>query len=438
MVFKKKSFFLGLLFLSSFSSLKSQNTTLTLEKLLATVEEHSKQITLEKLNTQISEEQTKQVKSNQFPTLSIYASVEKASNMPIYENGIFSHPAQHDVIHTLYNTGANLYLNIFDGFKAKNEIKLAEISSQISAVNKEKMISATKLKSIHLFIDLHLQKQWKKTMQNDIQDKESELAKIKSIYKAGVILESDVLRAELELSKRRMTLIEIDNGIIVLQQQLNVLLGNADEMNIEPEIDYHKTLFPDVSLEKYLNLALEKNFDTEISHLDVEASQKNLEINKGNYYPKMGLTGSFQFANPQIFFYPYNPSWYSLGLVGIRASYDISSLIHNKHKVEEAKIKVSAENLHHQVLNDDVRTKVYKAFYEYDEALEHEKVSEQNQKYADENARILKNAYFNQTALITDLLDANLIQIKAKFELEQAKMNIVKTYYSLQYVTANL
>jgi outer membrane protein TolC len=358
--------------------------------------------------------------------------------MPIYENGLFNKPAQHDVIHTLYNSGSNLYFNIFDGFKAKNEIKLAQILSGISATDKEKLVSATKLKAIHLFIDLHLQLQWKATMEDDISEKEHELSEIKNIYKAGIILESDVLRAELELSKRKITLTEIENSIIVLQQQLNVLIGNRDTTNIEPEITLNEEYTPLLSLEESIELALNKSFDAEISHQHTAAAETKLELNKGNYYPKVGLTGSFQFANPQIFLYPYNASWYSLGIAGIKVSYDISSLYHNKHKVEEAKIELSSANLHHEFINDEVRTRIYKTFYEYDEALKHEKVYEQNQKYADENARILKNAYFNQTALITDLLDANLLQVKAKFELEQAKMNILKTYYSLQFETGTL
>ena len=66
------------------------------------------------------------------------------------------------------------------------------------------------------------------------------------------------------------------------------------------------------------------------------------------------------------------------------------------------------------------------------------KIFEQNLQYANENARILKNAYFNQTALITDLLDANLLQVQAQFELEQSKMNVLKSYYSLKYETGTL
>ncbi|WP_333852101.1 TolC family protein [Epilithonimonas sp.] len=438
MISRKNWFVATLLFFTFSLKLAGQKLSINLNELLILVESHSKEIALEELKTKIAESEIKLAKSNQLPSIIVSASVDKASNMPVYDNGIFNKPSQHDVIHTLYNSGASFYLNIFDGFKTKNEIKLADILLETTVLNRQKLISAIKLKAVYFFIDLHLQKQWKATMMEDIQEKEHELSEIKNLYKAGTILESDVLRAGLELSKRKMTLKEIDNTIIVLQQQLNVLMGNDDTTIIDPEVSYEDNLLPPITLENSIHIALNENFDEKISDHHMEVSQKKLELSKGDYYPKIGLTASFQFANPQIFLYPYNASWYNLGLVGIKATYDISGIYHNKHKVEEAKIKLEESNLHHQFVSDEVRTKIYKAYYQYDEALDNEKILEQNEKYADENVRILKNAYFNQTALITDLLDANLLQIKARFELEQAKMNILKTYYSLQFETSTL
>ena len=275
-------------------------------------------------------------------------------------------------------------------------------------------------------------------MQNDIAEKEHQLSEIKNIYKAGIILESDVLRTELELSKRKMTLTEIENSIIVLQQQINVLTGEDDKTIIEPEIASIEEETTALSVDDYIEIALEKGYDAELSEQHTQVAETKLKLDKGNYYPKIGLIGSFQFANPQVFLYNYNPNWYSLGLVGLQASYDISSIYHNKHQVQETKIELSSAQLHHQFTNDNIRTRIYKAYYEYDEALKHEKIFEQNLQYANENARILKNAYFNQTALITDLLDANLLQVQAQFELEQSKMNILKSYYSLKYETGTL
>jgi len=235
-----------------------------------------------------------------------------------------------------------------------------------------------------------------------------------------------------------MTLVEIENGIVVLRQELNVLIGREDGGEIVPVISGDEWFSNQLTLNEAIEEALHEAYDAEVSHQHTKVAETKLKLNKGNYSPKLGLASSFQMGNPQIFLYPYNPSWYSLGIVGLKLSYNISSLYHNKEQVRKAKLELSSAKTHHEFVDDEVRTKVYKAFYAYDEAIKRKNIHEQNKKYADENARILKNAYFSQTALITDLLDANLQKVKAEFELEQAKMDIVKTYYSLKFEIGKL
>ena len=420
------------------SLVSAQESPITIEQLVAAVEAHSKAVVLEKLKVKIAETQVTQAKLNSLPVLAVLGSVDKASNMPIYEQGIFEKPVQHDIVHTLYSAQINSYLNLFEGHKTQNEIKLAKIEAEISKVDREKQAALVKLKAINLFVNIYLQLQWKMAMDKDIAEKEHELIEIRNIHKAGVVLESDVLRAELELSKRRMTLVEIENGIVVLRQELNVLIGREDGGEIVPVISGDEWFSNQLTLNEAIEEALHEAYDAEVSHQHTKVAETKLKLNKGNYSPKLGLASSFQMGNPQIFLYPYNPSWYSLGIVGLKLSYNISSLYHNKEQVRKAKLELSSAKTHHEFVDDEVRTKVYKAFYAYDEAIKRKNIHEQNKKYADENARILKNAYFSQTALITDLLDANLQKVKAEFELEQAKMDIVKTYYSLKFEIGKL
>ena len=73
-----------------------------------------------------------------------------------------------------------------------------------------------------------------------------------------------------------------------------------------------------------------------------------------------------------------------------------------------------------------------------DESEKYVTIYKLNETYAVENARILKDAYFNQTSLITDLLDADVLVLKSKFELKQAQINVFKNYYKLQYSKGTL
>jgi outer membrane protein TolC len=65
-------------------------------------------------------------------------------------------------------------------------------------------------------------------------------------------------------------------------------------------------------------------------------------------------------------------------------------------------------------------------------------VAEVDVAHAQENARIIKNTYFNQTSLITDLLDADVQVLQTRFELATARIVAQNKYYLLQNITGVL
>ena len=154
--------------------------------------------------------------------------------------------------------------------------------------------------------------------------------------------------------------------------------------------------------------------------------------------PKIGMYGEFYFANPQIFLYPYNPYWYSLGIAGVKASFPLSSLYHNVHKVRAAKLELEKEEEIHKDTEDKVRQQVLEAFLRYKEALLQIDVAKVNLEHAVENERIIKNTYFNQTSLVTDLLDANVQELQSRFELAAAQIMAQNKFFLLQNVTGIL
>jgi len=396
-------------------------------------------VTTESKNVQLAHKQVKQhkvlvqdAKNSQLPTLSVFGEIDKASNMPVYSNGLNHKPEQHDVVHTLYQTGANAYLNLYNGFKTKNEIQLAKHELALSEAELEEVLAQQKKIAALYFYDLYLQYQFQSVMMSDMEEKEHELQEIKNLQQAGVVLNSDVLRAELELSKRKMTLIEIRNAIKVYHQKLNVLIGKADTFIFEPVLT-EQTTPKYVGLEDAIRIAHERAYQAQISEVHVAEAETNLALTKSNKSFQLGIVGSFQFSNPQIFLYPYNLDWYSLGIVGVKASYNISNLYHHKNKVAASKVRVSAAHIHHHQVSDKVRTAVYEAYYAWDEAKSYENIFKANVAYADENKRIIKNAYFSNTVLITDFLDANILELKAHFDYKQAQINTLKTYLELQY-----
>ncbi|WP_126650330.1 TolC family protein [Chryseobacterium aureum] len=439
-----KTYVAGLLILGVSYSLSAQTGSpakdtirLSLKDAWQKAEENSRHIRINTITVNIAEAEVKEAKRERLPEIDVKGSVEKASNIPIYENGIFSKPTQHDVIHTLYRAGADFYLNIYNGNKLNLKIKENQTLQKLKNILKEQSVSDIHYQTAALYLELHKTLIFRELIKRDVEDQKTQLKEIQSLYKNGVVLKSDVLRIDLELSKRKMTLITIENDILIATQKLNIILGIPDDQMVIPEAPACQWN-ENTTYEEYLKLALEHSFNYHVSEQKTELSKLRVKKVKANVRPKIGMYGEFYYANPQIFLYPYNPYWYSLGIVGIKASFSISSLYHNTSKVKAAQLELEKEEEAHKDTEDKVRQQVKEAYLRYQEALEQIKVAEANVIQAKENARIIRNTYFSQTSLITELLDADIQLLHTKFELEAAKILAQNNYYLLQNITGIL
>lgn len=411
---------------------------LSLSEIWQKAEQSSRNITIKKEASAISEEEVRDAITERLPELGVSGSMEKATNIPIYENGLFSHPVQHEVIHTLYRLGSDMNLNIYNGGKLNLKIEEEKTHHHITVIQKEQTVSDIHYTAASLYLELQRSLIFRDLMQEDIADQEKQLAQIRAFHKNGVVLKSDVLRAELGLSKRKMTLVQIQNDILIANQKLNIIIGESDDLVVRPEVLSDPKANPLATYEDVLAVALQHSFPYHISEQNTRLSEIHLRQIKANVRPKLTLYGEFYYANPQIFLYPYNPYWYSLGIGGVKASFPLSSLYHNVHKERAARLEVLKEEEAHKDVEDHVRQQVKEAYLRYKEALLQIDVADTNVAQAEENARIIKNSYFNQASLITDLLDADIQVLQARFDLAAAKITAQNKYYLLQNLLGTL
>lgn len=440
-----KLLLLGLLLAANSLSTRGQDNKtlgdtlqLNMRQVWTKAEEHSRAIEIKKKAVSIRSEEVKDARMERFPELGVAGSLEKATNIPIYENGLLKRPIQHEVIHTLYRLGADFNLTIYNGDKLNLKIEEDKILQQISVIQNDQTASDIRYKAASLYLELQKSLMLQDVIQQDIADQEKQLSEIKDFHKNGVVLKSDVLRAELDLSNRKMMLVQIQNDILIANQKLNIIMGEPDERVVRP-ID--PIVSQDSSINSYeacLADAMAHSFAYHISEQQTEVSKIHLKQIKANVSPKVSLYGDFYYANPQIFLYPYNPYWYSLGIAGVKASFPISSLYHNVHKERAAKLELEQEEEVHKDTEDKVRQQVKEAYLRYKEALIQIDVAKVNIERAKENARIIKNNYLNQAVLITDLLDADVQVLQARFDLTAAKIMGQNKYYLLQNIIGTL
>lgn len=425
---------IGLL-LTAVSEVQASDTLRTsLEDIISKALLNSKQIEASYLQIEESKLAVKQQRMELLPEISLRGSASYATNMPVYDHGLFKKPSQHDVIHDLYDTGIDFYLNLYNGHKDLMKIesrKLEQVLASIAWANDKARI---KLDVCNLFLDLERSYMDKALIESDIIDQKAQLKEIKNLYISGVLLHSDVLRMELELSKRELLLIQIGHDILALNQKLNFII--ADDAEIVPiPYDFVETV---ESYDDSWAFAQHHAHVLQQSEQEVKLRQLAIKQSKANYLPELGFTGNFTFANPQIFLYPYNDSWYNLGIVGLKLKVPISAVYRNKNIVRAAKVSLDREEVKHHLEEEKMQHELFQAHLDYKLACVQRDICLKNVGLAKENARIIKNRYFKSSALVTDLLDADMEHLKTLFELETAKIAIQKHYYFIEFLKGTI
>lgn len=412
--------------------------SLSLEQVWQKSDIHSKDIQMKQVQAQHSKEAVRDAISERLPELSVGGNFEQATNIPVYEHGLFNKPTQHEVIHTLYKIGADGYLNIYNGSKTNLSIAEEQVRDRITIEQQNLTISDIRYRAAARYLELQRSLIFKELMIQDIADQEKQLTEIRHFLKNGVVLKSDVLRVELKLSRQKLSLVTIENDISLATQKLNILIGEPDDQVIIPADPTNSAILTAGTYEECISQALIHSFQYHISGQETELKKIELKTVRANVSLKVGLYGDFYYANPQIFLYPYNPHLYSLGIAGIRASFPLSAFYLNKHKEKMAELALKKQEIEHADTQDEVRKKVKEAYLRYKEALIGVDVAKANVSQALENSRIIKNTYFNQSSLITDLLDANVQLLQTRFDLATAEMAARLQYFQLQNVIGNL
>ncbi|WP_400262777.1 TolC family protein [Sphingobacterium sp. SG20118] len=194
----KRILTIGLL-LFAISDAKASDTLRTsLDDIISKAILNAKQI--EQSHLQIEERNlaVKQQRMELLPEISLRGSASYATNMPIYDQGIFNRPSQHDVIHYLYDTGVDFYLNLYNGHKDLMKIESRKLEQVLASIEWSNDKARIKLDVCNLFLELERSYMDQALIESDILDQKSQLKEIKNLYNSGVVLHSDVLRMELE------------------------------------------------------------------------------------------------------------------------------------------------------------------------------------------------------------------------------------------------
>lgn len=441
----KSTMFILLLFVGFSNSLKAQemlkdSISLSLQQAWDRANTYSKELQLKKYDSQIGEEDILDAKKEWLPKLGVDGSYGQLSNIPVFTDGI-NHSADYIHLddHATYEARIGAQFNLYNGGKTKLHVKKAQTKQDLLKYLEEESTSQIHYKVAEAYLEVQQSMAFKKLIKKNIYRNDKLLDQITKLYNNGVVLKSDLLRAKLQLSRQETHLLEMKNNVELANQSLNILVGYPDEQPITPTDSIEVNLLKSAKNHKaYVQDAIENSSQEQLAKKQVKIKKLQEKEVNANKLPKLSLFGEYTYSYPQIKLYPYETAPYLIGMVGVKVSYDISNLYHNKHKETAAKIAVEKQQTAKNHLEDGLRHQVTTAYKHFHEDLKKIEVAKMNIEQAEENYRIVNQTYFNQLSLLTDLLDADNQLLQAKFELVDSQISSRIHYYQLLKITGQL
>ncbi|OUD36779.1 TolC family protein [Flavobacterium sp. FPG59] len=423
----------GIFFIGISAVEAQQKTSLTLTDAIDMAWSKSNEITLANTKIKTKKLELQATKNNQYPDLKLSGQYQRLANAGInFKLNQSNDPQQMPVVNQLMVGQLNATVPVFAGFKLQNSIKAQDYLYQAEIANAEQTKEEIALRVIEYYASLYKAQKTIEILKENQKSAKQRVKDFIELEKNGIIPRNDLLKSKLQVSKIQLSLDETTNNLKTINFYLTTLL----KLNPETQLEIREADFADFKMTNVPTNelpALENRKDLKALQHQVKASETNVKISKGSYYPTIALVGGYTALDLSNVITVQNAM-----NVGVGISYDLSMLLKNGTLVKIAENKVIEVQNNEAILTDYIRTQVKKAIEDYDLALKQTLVYEEAQEQATENYRIVKDKYDNGLSDTNDLLEADVEQLNSKINKALAKANSIQKYYELLSVTGQL
>jgi len=399
----------------------------------------NKWVQVAKTQAQAAQADLKDAYSAALPIANASSSYQRFSDLTLYTDGLkHSSTEPRKPTPNAANLGIDATFNIYSGGKQKALQEEQESRMHIADINSNDQSGFYGLQTATQYLNLVQLDDLRKFILDQLRRAETRLKTINALYKNQKVTKSDVLRAEVMLSNVQLSLQQVENDISISNQRLTVLLNLGDSVKVVPT-DSAGMPKPALSgLSILTNLAQQSSYSIQKAKQNISTQEAKLKGTKSAYLPSLSFYTAYGLNYPDNLFFPPVDQAYSIGFVGLKAQYNISSLYHNKNKVAAAKLHITEAQIQSHAVADNVSQEVNSLLIKYGEALNRITLKEKTIEQTKVNYRIVSTKYFNQLALLTDLLDADNLLTGSRFDLISAQTDALTIYYRLLYATGKL
>ncbi len=423
----KNKILLQILLCFGFVFLKAQEVkTVTMEQAIQLGLEHSHSIKIDETKIAQADAALWQAKNMRLPEFKIsgaaMALTTPKMNLQLNQQG----GGENIKANSAYYGSANLSLPIFTGGKIVYGIKSAKYlleATKLSAENNEMLIGYNISEAYN---NLYKANQAIAVLKENLVTAQQRDVSFLNMENNGVLARNDRLKANLQTSNIELQLMDAQNNYQLANMNMNLMLGLPESTVIEVDPAYLLFDKNENTLSYYTQQAFENRKDLQAMNEQKNAAEISKKSAKANYYPNIALTGGYIAADvPNVL------TIYNAVNVGVGLEYKISNLWNKNTDKMNADAQIKQMDAIEASLMEQIQLEVNREYQNYMLAENKIKVYDNAVTQANENYRITKNKFDNGLETITNLLDANALQIEANVSLLKAKADAALAYQKL-------
>jgi outer membrane protein TolC len=243
---------------------------------------------------------------------------------------------------------------------------------------------------------------------------------VQSLFKFGKTSEFDLLRAEVQLANTEPLLTAAENNLVLAANGLKNILALSQDAPLSVIGDFRYDDIPAALSESAKRAALTAN--PVITGLSLQESmlEKNIEIERANFYPTVNLIGAYQWQSQDNTFAFNNYRWAKMLNVGLQISYPLFDGFRTSARADEAEI--DRQKIHYTRLKaqEGLGIQIQSAELKMAEAKKRIEGQEKNIAQSEKAVRIAQSRFKNGVGTQFDLLDTQVAMTRTRTNFAQA------------------
>lgn len=330
-----------------------------------------------------------------------------------------------------FRSALSLRIPIFDQRQTETRVTRARIKKDQADLQTDQVEQQLRFEVIRSYYGLLLTQARLGVADEAVKTAEADVKRARDMFETGLVVHSDLLAAEVQLSEFRQQKIQTTGDVATAIAALNTALGLPVEAPQQLSGQLAERSFRIDSTNALSSQALQNRPDYQSAILSTRASAAQIRGARGEWLPRVD---AFVTAGASSRYFAGGSGDYAAGASVTFNVFDAG----RKARIDQARAAESMTKAESEQLANQIRFEVVRAYQQYISARERLAVVAQVEAQASETLRIVQDRYHAGLTTITELLRAETALVRARSDVLNARYEQYIGYANVLLATGRL